>query len=43
LSVVAGSSAQLSETYTVYLYYNGDLLRQGYTEQDVSGGVRASF
>jgi outer membrane autotransporter protein len=43
LSLVAGSSVQLSETYTVYLYYNGDLLRVGYVENDVSGGVRCSF
>jgi len=43
LSLVAGASAQVSQSVTVYLYYNGDLLRQNYTENDVSGGVRCSF
>ena len=43
LLVGAGFAIQCSERCAVYFYYDGDLARQNYESNAVTGGVRVSF
>jgi len=43
LLVGAGFAIQCNERCATYLYYNGELLRENYISNAVTGGVRVSF